>query len=134
MGDLGRIDNEGNIWFYGRKSQRVDSNNRVYYTIPVEAVFNNHPKISRSALVSVIISDDQTIEPVICLELKSEYNKSNKEIIIEELKEMGSIHDETNDINTYIFISEFPVDPRHNAKIFREKLAVIACKRLKCKI
>ena len=74
------------------------------------------------------------IEPVICLELKSEYNKSNKEIILEELKEMGLIHDETNDISTFIFISEFPVDPRHNAKIFREKLAIIAYERLKSNI
>ena len=43
--------------------------------------------------------------------------------IIDELKAIGAEYEFTADISSFRFIKKFPVDIRHNAKIFREKLA-----------
>ena len=53
MGDLGKIDLNGRLWFYGRKSHRVITSEGTLFTIPCEAVFNRHPGVVRSALVGV---------------------------------------------------------------------------------
>lgn len=128
-GDLGRMDPEGRLWFYGRKSHRVISGGRVYFTIPVEAVFNQHPAVSRSALVGVEKGDRSDKIPVICIELVK--NEKRKIYLHEELRIMASEIDMTREINNFLFHRKFPVDPRHNAKIFREKLAEWAGTKLK---
>ena len=69
MGDLAWRDTKGRIWFCGRKSHRVTTGKGTLFTIPVEAVFNNHPQVFRSALVGVGPRDMQTA--VICIETKS---------------------------------------------------------------
>ena len=43
---------------------------------------------------------------------------------------MGGSHAVTAGIGTFLFHDDFPVDIRHNAKIFREKLAVWAAEQL----
>jgi Acyl-CoA synthetases (AMP-forming)/AMP-acid ligases II len=53
MGDLGRQDETGRLWFCGRKTHRVESVHGPLFTIPVEAVFNTHPLVYRSALVGI---------------------------------------------------------------------------------
>ncbi|MEN8203281.1 MAG: fatty acid CoA ligase family protein, partial [Bacteroidota bacterium] len=128
-GDLGRIDPEGRLWFYGRKSHRVISGGKVYFTIPVEAVFNRHPAVSRSALVGVRKQDRDDKIPVICIELVE--NKKRKIYLYEELRSMASENEMTGDIDKFLFHRKFPVDPRHNAKIFREKLADWATVKMK---
>ena len=119
-GDLGRWDEKGRLWYYGRKSQRVETLERTYFTIPVEAVFNQHPDVRRSALVGVKSKQGEDIIPVICIERVE--NKKRKIYLQEELRSLGSKFELTKDINRFLFIRRFPVDPRHNAKIFREKL------------
>jgi olefin beta-lactone synthetase len=53
MGDLGWMDSKGRIWFCGRKNHRVITEKGTLFTIPVEAIFNNHPLVYRSALTGV---------------------------------------------------------------------------------
>lgn len=125
-GDLGRLDKKGRVWFYGRKSQRVQFKDKTLFTIPVESVFNRHDAVLRSALVGVKVNS-KTI-PVICIELVNGFK--NKQKIKRELIEMAAKLEVTNDIKTILFHKKFPVDPRHNAKIFREKLAVWAQKQI----
>jgi hypothetical protein len=43
--------------------------------------------------------------------------------LTEELLEIGRSHEHTRAIDTVLYHPSFPVDVRHNAKIFREKLA-----------
>ncbi len=126
-GDLGRLDDEGRIWFYGRKSQRVVSNEETLFTITTEAVFNQHPEVARSALVG--INSNGKVLPVICIQLKSGIKQSKE--IESELKKLALEFDHTKNIFTFLFHKKFPVDPRHNAKIYREKLAKWAQKRIK---
>ena len=59
MGDLGWMDKKGRIWFCGRKSHRVVTREKTLFTIPCEAIFNNHPHVFRSALVGVGPAGDQ---------------------------------------------------------------------------
>ncbi len=129
MGDLGRFDDKGRVWFYGRKSQRVNTSAGTLLTIPCEAVFNRHPLVSRSALVGITDRDTGLKIPVICIELKPGNKPTNK--IIQDLLESGANNTSTKGISCILFNKKFPVDPRHNAKIFREKLAVWAEKRIK---
>jgi acyl-coenzyme A synthetase/AMP-(fatty) acid ligase len=106
----------------------VVTENRTLFTIPCEAIFNNHPKVYRSALVG--IGPHHRQKPLICIELKRhkiKYNKKNLEI---ELLELAQQLELTQDIETVLFHPSFPVDIRHNSKIFREKLAVWAEKKL----
>ena len=48
-----------------------------------------------------------------------------------ELLKIGAAHAHTRAIRDIHFHPDFPVDIRHNAKIFREKLAVWAEERLR---
>ena len=129
MGDLGWQDNKGRIWFCGRKSHRVMTPRQTLFTIPCEAIFNNHPAVARSALVGVGQPPHQ--RPVICIELAPEHKRTDRKILIKELIELAQENVLTEHLDTFLFHPAFPVDVRHNSKIFREKLAVWASQKLK---
>ncbi len=122
MGDLGWIDTAGRIWFCGRKNHRVViGEGKTLYSIPCESIYNNHSGVYRSALVGVGEIPDQI--PVICIELKKNANQQEKEWILAELQALGDASPHTKEIKHILFHDSFPVDIRHNAKIFREELA-----------
>ncbi|MHB1397281.1 MAG: fatty acid CoA ligase family protein [Trichloromonadaceae bacterium] len=127
MGDLGYRDPQGRIWFCGRKSHRVITAAGTLFTIPCEAVFNTHPLVFRSALVGLGPPGAQT--PVLCVELEAEAKTADQQRLRQELLEIGVKFQHTKGIKTLLFHPAFPVDIRHNAKIFREKLAVWAAGR-----
>jgi acyl-CoA synthetase (AMP-forming)/AMP-acid ligase II len=122
MGDLGYFDDCGRLWFCGRKSQRVRTAAGELYTIPCEGIFNTHPAVFRTALVGVPGGDGS--EPVLCVEL--EPGQQPTEALRRELLELGARFAPTRAVRRVLFHPGFPVDVRHNAKIFREKLAVWA--------
>jgi len=119
MGDMGFIDETGKLWFCGRKAHRVLTAEGVMYTICCEAIFNEHPRVRRSALVGV--GDPGKQLPVLIVEPTEEIN-SEKQFFVELLVLAGS-NKLTKKISTFMIHPAFPVDIRHNAKIFREKLA-----------
>lgn len=129
MGDVGWKDSKGRIWFCGRKGHRVVTEKKTLFTIPCEAIFNNHPEVFRSALVGIGLPNRQ--KPVICVELKPSRHKINKKDLKNELIDLARQNEMTKDIKTILFHKSFPVDIRHNSKIFREKLAIWAEKRLR---
>jgi olefin beta-lactone synthetase len=128
MGDLGYRDDQGRLWFCGRKSQRVIVNGETLFTIPCEAVFNTHPWVARTALVGV--RQGSTVVPVICVEPIRRLSHQDRQALRRELLERGQSFDHTRRIRTILFHRSFPVDVRHNAKIFREKLTVWASRKL----
>ncbi len=121
MGDLGYFDDKGRLWYCGRKSQRVSLKEKELFTDPCEGIFNAHPKVKRTALVGA----ERGVErfPVLCVELEEGVIASDKDRIQRELLEMATAWEMTREIHTVLFHPSFPVDIRHNAKIFREKLA-----------
>ena len=126
MGDLGRLDNEGRIWFCGRKSHRVTTASGEIYSVMAEGVFNQHPAVLRSALAGIGKTPDQV--PVICIELRKTTNKSASTLneLTAELLRIAESHDCTRQIKNILYHPGFPVDIRHNSKISREKLALWA--------
>jgi acyl-coenzyme A synthetase/AMP-(fatty) acid ligase len=127
-GDLGWRDSKGRIWFCGRKDHRVVTKNETLFTIPCEAIFNNHPLVLRSALVGIGSKPNQT--PVICIELKPDRAGYRKNQIKGQLLDLAEESELTRGIDLVLFHSGFPVDIRHNAKIFREKLAIWAERKI----
>lgn len=122
MGDMGYLDDRGRIWFCGRKAHRVRTEQGVMYTIPCEGIFNEHPEVQRSALVGVGKEGGQ--RPVLIVELAE--GKKRTDRLMAELRAIAATHELTRSIDTFLVHPSFPVDIRHNAKIFRERLAVWA--------
>jgi acyl-CoA synthetase (AMP-forming)/AMP-acid ligase II len=124
MGDLGYRDTDGNFWFCGRKTHRVILANKVLYSVQCESIFNQHPQVYRTALVAV------NNEAVLCVEIDKDVLNPDREKISKELLQWAAENELTKDIRTILYHPSFPVDVRHNAKIFREKLAVWAKAKL----
>jgi acyl-CoA synthetase (AMP-forming)/AMP-acid ligase II len=126
MGDLGYLDGSGRLWLCGRKSHRVETRSGTLFTLCVEGVFNAHPKVKRTALVGVGKRPDQ--RPVLCVELEAGEKPSDD--LLGELLALGAKFSHSAGIRDVLFHPSFPVDVRHNAKIFREKLVPWAEARL----
>jgi olefin beta-lactone synthetase len=127
MGDVGYFDDRGRLWFCGRKSQRVVTPRGTLFTDQVEPIFNQVPGVARTALVG--IERDGVTCPVICYELDGA--KRPLVEIESALRAAGDKFESTRDIQVFLaYPGSFPVDVRHNSKIFREKLAVWAAKRV----
>lgn len=126
MGDVGYVDEQGRIWFCGRKSHRVQTEAGTMFTIPCEAVFNEHEDVFRTALVGPTV--DGRVTPVLCVEL--EPGVTDRERVAAVLLEMAAQHEHTRAIRRVLFHPGFPVDIRHNAKIGREALTAWAQKKV----
>nr|WP_282560219.1 fatty acid CoA ligase family protein [Motilimonas cestriensis] len=125
MGDVGYLDSLGRLWMCGRKGHRVTLAKTELYTLCCERIFNLHPLVNRTALVGVTC--DGVKRPVLCVELKKNATTAeDNEILFRELALIGMQHSHTKLIKDFFVHPNFPVDVRHNAKIFREKLAVWA--------
>ena len=122
MGDVGYFDEEGRLWYCGRKSHRVITKDDVLFTEQIEGIFNVHPLVYRTALVGV----DK--EPVLWVELAK---NGDKEKIKTELMDLAKDHPQASKIKTFLFMKKFPTDVRHNSKIIREQLTLLAEKRLR---
>lgn len=134
MGDVGYLDAEDRFWFCGRLAHRVLTPEGPMYTIQCEAIFNQHPAIYRSALVGVGPAGKQ--RPVIVLEPYPGHMPKTPESrarLLEEIGQIGETNPLTSPIADFLLHPSFPVDIRHNAKIFREKLAVWAARQLRTK-
>ena len=130
MGDVGYVDKTERFWFCGRKAHRVETTGGVLFTVPCEAIVNTHRDVFRSALVGVGARPNQT--PVMIVETESKDLPASRQAEIErEIHQLMASHSITQTIQDVLFHPDFPVDIRHNAKIFREQLAVWATNRIK---
>ena len=101
------------------------------FTIPCEAIFNGHEHIYRSALVGV--GEPGRQRPVIIVETWPENRpagEENERKLLEELARLALSNTLTKAIRDIHIHPGLPVDIRHNAKIFREKLVDWAAQRL----
>src|SRR5439155_18089832 len=106
---------------------RVITPRGTLFTIPCEAIFNQHPWVYRSALVGVGERGQQ--RPAVFVDAWPEHRKDAKKNIRQLASELTKLVLEkphTIEIAHFIVINALPVDIRHNAKIFREELTEIA--------
>jgi acyl-CoA synthetase (AMP-forming)/AMP-acid ligase II len=123
MGDLGYLDEQGRLWFCGRRAHRVETEGGVLYSICCEAIVNEHPDVARSALVGIADpKHGQWRRPVMIIE-----PVKGKEIVqdtlLAETRALAAANPLTSSIRLFLIHPDFPVDIRHNAKIFREQLS-----------
>ncbi len=127
MGDLGRLDANGRVWFCGRKSHRIETREGMLAPVPLENIFNEHPSVFRTAVVGIGPAGAQT--PVACVEMKQ------GETFSPQLEaELVALADSTcfkGVVARFLPHRGFPVDARHNSKIKREELAAWAKKMLR---
>jgi acyl-CoA synthetase (AMP-forming)/AMP-acid ligase II len=131
MGDSGYLDEQGRFWFCGRVAHSVQTANGRMFPVRCEAIFNQHSDIRRSALVGVGPAGRQ--RPVMILEPhqgRMPVGPAAREKLLQEIREIGAGNPLTARITDFLLHPAFPVDIRHNAKIFREKLAVWAAGQL----
>lgn len=124
MGDTGYFDDKGYLWFCGRKAHRVETEKGTLFTVRSEAIFNQHPKVYRSSLVGV--GKPGSKRPVIIIELEKEHQGTDRDALKTELLSLAEKDPLTSEIKDLLFQDSFPVDIRHNAKIFREKQSIWA--------
>jgi acyl-CoA synthetase (AMP-forming)/AMP-acid ligase II len=127
IGDVGYFDERHRFWYCGRAAHRVQTSNGPLYTERCEAIFNNHPDVFRSALVGVGPAGAQ--RPVIIVEPRAGMmpaDQAARQAFAADLLALARSSPLTEMIDQFLFHPSFPVDIRHNAKIFREKLAVWA--------
>ena len=90
--------------------------------MPLEEIFNTLPKVRRSALVGLRGGQ----EPAIVIEPFPQYwpeSTEQQQAFISELNELAQQNELTSGIRRFFFNRSFPVDARHNAKIFRDQLS-----------
>jgi olefin beta-lactone synthetase len=131
MGDVGYLDDQGRLWFCGRKGHLVETSFGRLFTDQVEPIFNTHPRVYRTALVGVGAKPKQ--KPVVVVETESFYQPTPEEfaqVVVPELRAIGRTFEPTRRIEHFLlFPGSLPVDVRHNIKINREQLAVWAARR-----
>jgi acyl-CoA synthetase (AMP-forming)/AMP-acid ligase II len=139
MGDVGYLDLRGRFWYCGRKAHRVESRASSCFSVPLEEVFNAHPRVKRSAVVGCGPAGDAV--PVLIVELVEgdpgrDASRADEKLVagLRELRDAHAKQSETLrlvDLDRVLVHPRFPVDVRHNAKINREELAVWAESELK---
>jgi acyl-coenzyme A synthetase/AMP-(fatty) acid ligase len=91
------------------------------YPVQVEAFFNQIPGVARTALVGREQSGRKTA--VLVIEARERINRDARKRITEKAFEIIENNGLSKSIREVLFLSEFPVDTRHNAKIKREVIA-----------
>ena len=123
IGDACYRDQENNIYYCGRVAHSVENCTKTLFSEPVELIFNRLDKVKRSALIryngkaAIAIEPEPKFFPA---------NEQDYNIFLEELKELASQTLYTKDLQDFFFFKLFPVDARHNAKIFRDQLGELA--------
>ena len=130
MGDLGYRDDQGRLWFCGRKSHRVILPDETLFTIPCEAIFNTHPD-GRADGPGRRASERGEVDAGDLRRAGSAVDRDRNSTRVRQraARARRGVSPHLEDPDDPVSPS-FPVDIRHNAKIFREKLAVWAARRL----
>jgi acyl-CoA synthetase (AMP-forming)/AMP-acid ligase II len=125
-GDLGRLDDQGRLWYLGRKVHLVTSPGFTLTTEDVEIAADAAPGVRRTALVGVGPALCQL--PVLCVEAAPSARGS---AALAAVRAVLRDHPEGHRVGALMLHPGFPTDPRHNSKIDRLRLAGWAAKRLR---
>lgn len=135
-GDAGWIDERERVWIVGRKAHRIETNVGDAWPVPLENVYDLHPRVRRTALVGVAARDGGS--PCLVVEPESAWfprNDDEREAFTRELGALRRARARSDSpafmpaIERVLFHRSLPVDVRHNAKIQREKLAIWAAEQ-----
>ena len=131
MGDLGALDADGRLFFFGRRVEKVRAAEGDLPTESVEPAFRQHPKVFRCALIGLGEAPDQA--PALVVEPRDGHfpaTAADRERFITELREVAKTCPLAGRVRHIVFQRALPVDVRHNAKIHRLRLAKEWTRRL----
>jgi len=124
MGDAGYLDEAGRLWFCGRLAERVEAPHGALFPDCVEPIFNQHPRVRRTALIGFGPRGKQVAALAVeCWPGERPHGVAAKRALGRELRDLGAAHAHTDHVRLFYFVDRFPVDVRHNAKIHRLQLA-----------
>jgi acyl-CoA synthetase (AMP-forming)/AMP-acid ligase II len=129
MGDLGYVNSAGALYYCGRKSHSIYTAERAYHSVPVESIFDKLSMVRRSALVGIRGGKEPALEVEPLPEFWPE-SESEIATFTEMLRREAAKSELTSGLTQFFFHKSFPVDARHNAKIFRDQLSEWADKML----
>ena len=124
MGDLGTLDAEGRLFFFGRRVEKVRTPEGDLPTESLEPAFRQHPQVFRCALIGLGVAARQT--PALVVEPRAgsfPATDADRERFIAELRDLARINPQADRVQHIVFQRALPVDVRHNAKIHRLQLA-----------
>ena len=124
MGDLGALDAEGRLFFFGRRVEKVRTSEGELPTESVEPAFRQHPQVFRCALIGLGAAPHQT--PALVVEPRAgafPADEAARARFIAELRALARINPPADRVKHIVFQRALPVDVRHNAKIHRLQLA-----------
>jgi acyl-CoA synthetase (AMP-forming)/AMP-acid ligase II len=124
MGDLGSLDTEGRLSFFGRRVEKVRTADGDLPTESVEPAFRQHPQVLRCALIGLGEAPSQV--PALVVEPRAgafPADDSARARFIAELRDVAQTCPLAERVKHIVFQRALPVDVRHNAKIHRLQLA-----------
>jgi olefin beta-lactone synthetase len=124
MGDLGALDAEGRLFFFGRRVEKVRTAEGELPTESVEPAFRQHPQVFRCALIGLGAAPHQT--PTLVVEPRAgafPADEAARARFVAELRDLARINPQADRVQHIVFQRALPVDVRHNAKIHRLQLA-----------
>ncbi len=125
MGDCGYIGKDGGLYFCGRVAHRQLHDGKALYAVPTEQIFSAHGEVHRAALVGIKHSADPVAQsvPAIVVEPFPEHFPTTPEAEQRLRKELTALANSAGLPPMEIFFHpRFPVDGRHNAKVFNDQL------------
>ncbi|HUR27788.1 MAG TPA: fatty acid CoA ligase family protein [Planctomycetota bacterium] len=132
MGDVGQIDDDGRLWFLGRKSQRIETERGLLFPVPWENVAELHPRVGRAALVGAGPRGREI--PVLIVETTSgrlpRFLKARAQMAEEIVNSIAELQPLARP-ERVLFKTSFPLDVRHQAKIDRGALKAWAEERVR---
>jgi acyl-CoA synthetase (AMP-forming)/AMP-acid ligase II len=138
MGDLGWLDDEGRLWFCGRKAHRLETARGTIASSPLELVAGRHPAVRRAALVGIGPRGAQkavlVVEPrkgAMPRGRKAKAELAREILAFLEAERVPAPVAAPEEITDVLFHPAFPVDARHNAKVKNELLQRWAEKRVR---
>ena len=126
MGDLGYLDSHGHLWFCGRRSHAVSLPHTLLSSVQCEAIFNRHPHIKRSALITYTKGNNTHPGLVIERRDRKKLKGKKQQDFEKELLNLAQSTSFTREIQHFFYSSSLPVDRRHRAKIDRLLLGEMA--------
>lgn len=112
-GDLGRCDEEGNLWLVGRVHNAINRAGTYQFPVRAEFVLKKSDMVKKAAYLGV--PDQELGEKTIAVFCLKEEHKDNKEKAEGEVKALldynGIVFDKI------ICVEDIPMDPRHHSKV-----------------
>ncbi len=124
MGDLGCLDADGLLRFFGRRAEKVRAAHGDLHTEAVEPAFRAHPDVARCALIA--LGAQAPFTPALVVEPRAGRfpgDAGEREKFVAALRELARGNPAAARVGTFLFQAKLPVDVRHNAKIHRLRLS-----------